>query len=514
MKARNERPARRTQRPRSVTRQVGHWLTLALSFAAWTGSRPALAAEEDDKPADAAAKEGGTSGDEDKDANDAKGGDDAKSDAPSSTNPDDAPAAEASATTAEATTEAPEAGAAGTRIAALPAPPGDVARLPAEAFPGEPVRGIEGGSLWMTFHGLQWPQSPFHTETPRTQLGFSGSAWVDTGYKTIDNDAPAAVGAKRWITQGRFVLRATPTYTKGDWFVQGQAELVANKDQTINQPDVADTDDLWVRAGRWNKWDIQVGRFEAWELYHLGMGLDLNTVERDGANDGQTRPPPAIYGVTHSYYRPSGVGNVALHVYPLKFLRAELLGQVGNQSSLNTFAVRPALILDLGMIKLKGGAEYQVVHGQAEDNQTDQLWKGGGGAVQVILDPRVEFGVNAAYSIIDKIDSQGRIDTEGSVSTYTLGGFANARLVGPLILGVGANYTRLDDIHEEPAPSTLHGEFSHFQGFAALQMLVLDQLFIKVVGAYAKADFAPTFTMNDPYTITAISGRVRAMYLF
>jgi hypothetical protein len=366
----------------------------------------------------------------------------------------------------------------------------------------------------MTFHGLQWPVSPFHTDQPRTQLGFSGSGWVDTGYKKVDTGTVGAADAKRWITQGRFVLRVTPTYSKGDWFVQGQAELVANKDQTISQPNVADTDDLWLRAGRWNKWDVQVGRFEAWELYHLGMGLDLNTVEREGANDGQNRPPSEIYGVTYAYYRPSGVGNVAFHVYPTKFLRAEVLGQVGNQSSLNTFALRPAVILDLGMLKVKGGVEYLKVTGQADDNQTDQVWKGGGGAVQFVLDPRLELGVNGAYAIVDKIDAQGRVDTEGSITTYSVGGFANARVVGPLLVGVGANYTRVDDLHDEPPPSTLHGEFSHFQGFGAVQVVVLDQLFIKAVVAYAKADFAPTFTMSEPYQNTAVSGRLRLMYLF
>ena len=31
--------------------------------------------------------------------------------------------------------------------------------------------------------------------------------------------------------QGRFLFRVTPTYTNGTWFVQAQAEIVANKDQ-------------------------------------------------------------------------------------------------------------------------------------------------------------------------------------------------------------------------------------------------------------------------------------------
>ncbi|HWA77870.1 MAG TPA: hypothetical protein VG937_36295 [Polyangiaceae bacterium] len=491
---------------------------MALPLIALVAARPALAAD-DDKSPDAASKEGASDA---KDGKDAKDGDGEKSEKTEAGASASAAASESVGTDAaasasvggEASGAAAEPATAATSPGSIPAPPGDVARLPGEAYPNEPIRGIEGGSLWMTFHGLQWPVSPFHTDTPRTQLGFSGSAWVDTGYKKVDSGTQGAADVNRLITQGRFVLRVTPTYTKGDWFVQGQGELVANKDQTVSQPNVADTDDLWLRAGRWNKWDVQVGRFEAWELYHLGMGLDLNTVEREGANDGQNRPPPDFYGVTFAYYRPSGVGNVAFHAYPTKFLRAELLGQIGNQSSLNTLAVRPAVVADFGIVKLKGGVEYLKVTGQADDNQTDQQLKGGGGAVQVVLDPHVEFGVNGAYAIVDKIDAQGRVDTEGSITTYSVGGFANARVVGPVLVGVGANYTRVDDLHDEPPPSNLHGEFSHLQAFGAVQVVVLDQLFIKAVAAYAKADFAPTFTMSEPYQNTAISGRLRLMYLF
>lgn len=477
-----------------------------------TGAHSAVAAEDDGKSgADAAPKEAAPT-----DAKDTK--DEAKSDAADA---DTATSASGETSTeAGASTDAePEPEVAGATPAAaapalLPAPPGDVARLPAEAYPNDPIRGIEGGSLWMTFHGLQWPVSPFHTETPETQLGLSGSAWVDTGYKTVDTGAPNEADVKRWLQQGRFVLRATPTYVKGDWFVQGQAEFVANKDQTVNHPAVADTDDLWLRAGRWNQWDVQIGRYEAWELYHLGMGLDLNTVEREGANDGNTKAPPNIYGATFAYYRPSGVGNVAFHVYPKKFLRAELLGQIGSEGSLNTIAARPAVILDFGVIKLKGGAEYLQQTAQREGNEQDQLSKGGGGAVQVVLDPRVEFGVNGAYAIVDVTDAAGGINRDASITTYSVGGFANARIVGPLLLGLGANYTRVDDIHYE---GSLHGEFSHFQAFGALQAVVLDQLFIKAVFAYAKADYAPTVeppSMTDPYTTTALSGRLRLMYLF
>ena len=61
------------------------------------------------------------------------------------------------------------------------------------------------------------------------------------------------------------------------------------------------------------------------------MGLDFNTFERKGAvGHGQSRHI-AFYGLTDNQFRPGGaVGNVALHYYPLPFLRFELLGHGGQ----------------------------------------------------------------------------------------------------------------------------------------------------------------------------------------
>ena len=79
-----------------------------------------------------------------------------------------------------------------------------IEQLPAGAYPeatpdggifgksfslGPPTRGIWGGSLWLTFHGLQWPYMP------KTGVGVSGYAWVDTGYEEIRRDRPASIGS-------------------------------------------------------------------------------------------------------------------------------------------------------------------------------------------------------------------------------------------------------------------------------------------------------------------------------
>ncbi|MGD0838748.1 MAG: hypothetical protein ABSB49_19090, partial [Polyangia bacterium] len=169
-------------------------------------------------------------------------------------------------------------------------------RLPSTAYPGE-ASGSDGlpyGSLWLTFHGQQWPYMPATGTVPRFMVGLSGWGWVDTSYEKFSPWTSSSAQAssisqdnvRQWIQQARLLLRVTPTYSlSSGYFVQGQAELVGTEDQTINRGDLggADTDDLWLRLGQWKTWDFQVGRFEGWEVFHLGMGLDQNTYERNGA---------------------------------------------------------------------------------------------------------------------------------------------------------------------------------------------------------------------------------------
>ena len=138
-----------------------------------------------------------------------------------------------------------------------PPPVGPVERLPPTAYPEWKTRGISGGSLWFSnnMHGMPWPYYP------KTGIGVSGSLWIDTGYETIKRGNPSDSNAKDLVSQGRAVLRVTPTYSAGSWYAQAQTEFVGNKDQSVAQPNVVDIDDLWIRAGQWKTWDVQLGRF-------------------------------------------------------------------------------------------------------------------------------------------------------------------------------------------------------------------------------------------------------------
>ena len=165
---------------------------------------------------------------------------------------------------------------------------------------------------------------------------------------------------------------------------------------------------MYLRIGKWNVWDLQVGRFEGWEVFHLGMGLDQNTFERTGAV-GQFEPAIGFYGLTDNQFRPLGAaGNIALHYYPLSILRFELLSTVGSLGSTPVLAARPVGILDLGWVKLKLGTEYQRLGDQKQGSLDYITKKGVGGAVQFVFQPHIEFGVNAAQGTVWSVDTNDR----------------------------------------------------------------------------------------------------------
>jgi hypothetical protein len=350
---------------------------------------------------------------------------------------------------------------------------------------------------------------PATAKGSRFVLGISGWGWVDTAYeKFLPWGTNPGIDQNRieyWKQQARLVLRGTPTYSLDDgWFVQGQVELVATEDQTISRSDTggADTDDLWLRIGRWNSWDFTIGRYEGWEVFHLGMGLDQNTFERKGAYGDGDKYNPAFYGVTDNQFRPAGAaGNAAIHYYPTSFLRFELLSTIGSLGSSPVVSTRPVAILDLGWVKLKAATEYQRLTAQQADDRTHKTSKGIGGAIQFVFLPHIEFGLNAAQGTIWSIAADGNLDTKGSLTRTSLGGFANisnGNARHPLMFGVGSVYTHYVDQNDAHSTGTVD-DYWQVQNFAAVQYIVLDQLYVKLVGGYARGhwDTAEPLSYND-----------------
>jgi len=428
-----------------------------------------------------------------------------------------------------------------------------------DTFPGR-LRGLYGGSLWLepSFHGLQWPQNS------RTGIAVSGQFWIDGGYEMIKRDQPLLLNSSIYLQQGRGVLRVTPAYVHDNFFIQGQAELVANlcqarapNSQTSGVCAVSgtfDADDLWIRVGQRNLWDLTVGRFEGWEVYHLGMGLDSHTLERLGAgmfgqssdtNTGPKLEAPFLYAVNYMHDRPAeglAVGHAALHIYVTEYLRFELLGKWGSDNykddnstpgkPYNYLGGRPTAVFDVGWFKFKIGAEYQKgtavmqTIGAAQpgdpmakkDPVESLVRKGIGASLQFVLDPIVEFGLNAAIGSQHYTDpSGGEFETADalamSYTTKSVGGFANLRLMDGWLAGVGANWTeQLDSF--KAVDSSANDYTSHLQAFAALQYLLARQLYVKAVFSFARAGFQPSDLPAPSWDNTMYSGRIRLMYLY
>jgi hypothetical protein len=342
----------------------------------------------------------------------------------------------------------------------------------------------------------------------RFVVGVSGWGWLDTAYQKF---GPWGMGQETTLNQakikylkeqGRFLLRLTPTYAFRDGlFIQGQVELVGTLDQTGNRAELggADTDDLYLRVGKWNSWDFQVGRFEGWEVFHLGMGLDQNTFERAGAvgAPGVSSFPISFYGLTDNQFRPSGpAGNAALHVYPLPYLRFELLGMAGTLFQQNAYATRPVGILDFGWVKLKGGVEYQRLSAQPVGDPSGVTSKGVGGALQFVFLPHVEFGLNAAQGTVVSINGQGQAPPKGSFTRTSFGAFlniSNGNLRHPVLFGIGSLLTKTEDQDNTIAPDHVD-EYWLYQGFMAAQYVLRGQFFIKLVGSFSRGHWAT----NDP----------------
>jgi hypothetical protein len=409
-----------------------------------------------------------------------------------------------------------------------PAPPTSIPLsveiLPGSGYPEPRVRGIVGGSLWLTMHGHQFPYMGPETSKETARIAISGSVWDDTSYVRIKSGDPNYGSMKRWTNQARAVLRATPTYTTRDgWFAQGQLEFVANGDQTLgSSQNIGGVDDAFVRAGKWKLFDITAGRFQGWEVYHYGMGLDQNTFERSGAYRPGSQMPAQIYGASYYWDRPdAGAGNYAAHVYFTDYLRLEVLGQIGSESGSgkNTRAVRPVAILDLGFLKAKVGAEYGVAKHQQDGNQSHSKKSGIGGALQFVANPYIEGGINGAIGYIDEWDQDGLPLLRQSKTNKSVGGFLNGRIVGPMLVGAGLNYSYENDLDQNSnTASPNYGKpnyKTHTQGFGAIQYSFWDKLSFKFVLAYAAFHYGdirkdpPT-----PFDTTAWSGRFRMMYLF
>lgn len=380
--------------------------------------------------------------------------------------------------------------------------------LPRNAVADEGRQGAVGDTL----DGLQ---------SGAREPGFtlSGDMWVDTGYEFLERGLEGDKDITFWLQQGRFMLRAEAVGMYNQFFVKARGEILAHVNE-IYGAQLIDTDDAWGQVGIFDKFDVQIGRMEFWEVYHKGRGLERDTLEDLGANyqDDPDTYKTDIYEVNYCFYRQDGLGQAAIHWYPAKILRFELGACFGNELKFNAIGVRPAGILDLGYLKIKMAAEYRKRQNEREGANDEDIKRGFGGSIQGFINGRafgflgpLAVGINGAYGIVDIIDPFDKVDEKGSIDTLSMGAFADLGL-GSAVLAGGGNYTLRHD-RQWNNETDENGRFDHLQIFASIEHpLVVPEAIIKLVVAYAKAELDPSFDnsfVNKMYSI-----RLRFFYEF
>jgi hypothetical protein len=355
-----------------------------------------------------------------------------------------------------------------------------------------------GRDIASPYYPLHGVQSPLRGDG----IHIGGDFWIDGGYEKSRRGLETEADLQYWIARGRFMLDVTATKTWGRFFVQAKGQMLASIEQIPGVPTI-NVDDAWVRFGMWDLFDIQVGRFEAWEVYHKGEGLERDTLEDLGAFGG-----PDIYEVNYAFYRQNGFGMAAMHAYPLKWLRFELNGVFGNALGYNSWGVRPAGILDFGWIKLKVAGEYRKRTHQEDGKKEWEVQRGVGGGLHFYFDNpnqvvRFQFGANAAYGVVDRVDSFDKVDEKGSPDTLSVGTFFNFGFWSA-VLGLGYNHTLQGD-RQFNDQIDRSGNFVHQQMFVSFRHpIVIDNLMAKVVFSYARADLNPAYDndrLNDMFSV-------------
>lgn len=298
----------------------------------------------------------------------------------------------------------------------------------------------------------------------KMKLGWDGAAEIDLGYARYDYELTSYAAERFYDFRGRFVMGPVLEYDFDErHFFRATGQAVAWVREQENRYQV-NADDVYVQAGRRKTWDLKLGRFESWSVYHKGLGFDVYTLDDTGAlrepNFDTQLFGVDMYEVNAIYWREMA-GKAAIHVYPLEVLGFELVGLYGSERTTNHLGARAAADLNLKFLRVTAAAEYRKREPSEEiktldpssgvevpcDKCSDRTLIGFGGGAIASLGP-VELGLNGAKSNTTNYQTNGQDDLAGSNSITTFGGYfqvdpGKLLLERSLIVGVGMNRTEL-----------------------------------------------------------------------
>lgn len=331
-------------------------------------------------------------------------------------------------------------------------------------------------------------------------IGFSGYFWADTGYMTRTNAQAGQYDQAVTYLQGRFVLAATLRRDFDDYFALARVEFLGLVNEYARSQYEPHTLDAFVRVGHRRWFDVQVGRFLAWEIYHRGQGIEFWTAEEAGALGG-----PSLYwlDLTRGYRNESG--QAAVHLYPLDWLKLEVAGVYGQENNQNNLGVRPALHLTWRGLQFLAGYEYLRQLPQTEADKVNVTSQGYAGRLQYSFGRYVTAGANFSQAFIDYVDIQGLVDSDRTLKKLTVGGFVDIDFWRS---SIGLGYHHTDQRNRQSEHNT------HDQAFAAYTFrFPIKGLSAKAVYGFALAHIEDT-DAHSSWENYVHSVRVRISYEF
>lgn len=388
-----------------------------------------------------------------------------------------------------------------------PAPEPVAAPAPAPAAPAPAVVATPAAEPMAAPAALGPSHNPVTDESayalPRflgVDMKFGGYFWADTGYMTRDNAQAGQYDQDVTYLQGRFVLAAAMKRDFGDWFGAARVEFLGLVNEFARSQYEPHTLDAYVKIGHKRWFDLQVGRFLAWEIYHRGQGIEFWTAEEAGALGG-----PALYwlDLTRGYRNESG--QAAVHFYPWEFLKFEVAGVYGQENNQNNLGIRPAAHFSWKGLQVLAAMEYLALLPQTTADKVQTRTLGYGGRVQYTIANTVTLGANFANATVEAIDIQGLQDGEKSLGKFTVGGFADIDFWRNSI-GLGFHHTQ--QLNKQGETTTHEQAFVSYKFF-----LPIEGVSLKAVYGFAMAHIqdADTKTEWDNYVQ---SFRLRIAYDF
>ena len=189
---------------------------------------------------------------------------------------------------------------------------------------------------------LLWNLS-VHQGLAKSQIQYGGDHEIDFHMESQDKDD---VDSKSYFYEGRGVWYIQSIHEEKDWITEGK---VAGEFKLSGE---VEAEDIFLKYGKKNVWDMTVGRFEAWKFYGLGLDDGIPTVGK------------GIFVIDDLRGRDSGALMIQYHLSPTYFQlnlmnrKTTELDDLMNSHDINEIGIRPAVRFQMDQYVILFGSEF------------------------------------------------------------------------------------------------------------------------------------------------------------